>query len=73
MKAIHVELSDEGGIVLVLKEFRYQGPREFILVYNDERVTLVRPANEFGISILVEETMRSQRSPAVRDPGRFTC
>ncbi len=41
MKAIHVELSDEGRIVLVLEEFRYQGPSELVLIYDDERVALI--------------------------------
>ena len=57
VEAVHVELSNEGCVVIMLEELGDQLPCEFVLVNDDERITLVRPPNEIRVSVFVEETI----------------
>ncbi len=55
MKAVHVELTDEGGIVVVFEQLRDKGFGEFIFVKDDERVAIIRPTDQVGVSAVFKK------------------
>lgn len=53
MEAIHVELANERGVVVVLEQFGYQFMCELVLVKNDEGVASVRPSDKVGVVAII--------------------
>lgn len=60
METVHIKLTNERGVVVVLEQFRNKCLCELIFVKNNERVAAVRPANEFGVLAIVKETSNGQ-------------
>lgn len=58
METIHVQLADEGRIVVVLEEFRDESLRKFVFVQNNEGVAVCGPTNEFCILAIFEEATK---------------
>lgn len=61
METVHVQLANEGRIVVVLEQLGDERFREFILVEDDERITIVGPADEISIPAIFEKAVYSQR------------
>ena len=49
MEAVHVELSNEGGVIVVFEQLGNQCSGEFVLVEDDERVSFVGPSDKIGV------------------------
>lgn len=58
MEPIHIELSNEGGIVVVLEQLGDQGLREFILIQYDEAIALLRPSDQVLVLSFFEEAAK---------------
>ena len=55
METVHIQLPNEGSIVVVLEQLRYQGLGKLIFIKNNEGVTAIRPAYEVRVPRFVEE------------------
>ena len=60
VEAIHVQLADERGIVIVLEQLGDQGPGKLVFIQDDEGIAFVGPANEIDVFVLVQEASESQ-------------
>lgn len=58
MKAVHVELPNEGSVVVVFEKVRYQLLGEFVLVKNNEGVALFGPPDQVRVLVVVQEARR---------------
>ena len=50
MKAIHVKLADERGIVVVLEKLGNELVGEAVFVEDDKRVAIISPSNKVCVS-----------------------
>lgn len=56
MEAVHVQLSDKGGIIVMLEKFGDKLLRKFVFIFHDERIAIIRPPDEVGVLPIIQET-----------------
>lgn len=58
MKAVHIQLPDERGVVVVLEELGDESPCKFVFVQDNKRTAVVGPPNEVCIFVVVQEAFQ---------------